>query len=89
MEQRDVAVAEADQVLDGDDETDLNFDVPRVRILAFQDVMTAAGLEVRRSGMSGETSRSERPGSFRRLWGQPVPADSIFCASDEWPWASF
>jgi LacI family repressor for deo operon, udp, cdd, tsx, nupC, and nupG len=34
-------------LLHGDDETDLNFDVPRVRIRAFQEVMTDAGLEVR------------------------------------------
>ena len=76
---RDIAL------LHGDDETDLNFDVPRVRIRAFQDVMAQAGLDVRPEwDMSGDfTVRSGRE-AFQRLWARPGPKPSaIFCASDE------
>ncbi|MDQ4046714.1 MAG: LacI family transcriptional regulator [Actinomycetota bacterium] len=76
---RDIAL------LHGDDETDLNFDVPRVRILAFQDVMTAAGLEVRPEWDEwGDFTVSSGQEAFRRLWGQSGPKPTaIFCASDE------
>ena len=63
---RDIAL------LHGDDETDLNFDVPRVRILAFQDVMAAAGLEVRPEWDEwGDFTVRSGQEAFRRLWGQP------------------
>jgi DNA-binding LacI/PurR family transcriptional regulator len=76
---RDIAL------LHGDDETDLNFDVPRVRILAFQDVMTAAGLEVRPEWDEwGDFTVRSGQEAFRRLWGQPgQKPTAIFCASDE------
>jgi len=76
---RDIAL------LHGDDETDLNFDVPRVRILAFQDVMTAAGLEVRPEWDEwGDFTVRSGQEAFRRLWGQSGPKPTaIFCASDE------
>ncbi len=76
---RDIAL------LHGDDETDLNFDVPRVRILAFQDVMAAAGLEVRPEWDEwGDFTLRSGQEAFRRLWGQPGPKPTaIFCASDE------
>jgi DNA-binding LacI/PurR family transcriptional regulator len=76
---RDIAL------LHGDDETDLNFDVPRVRILAFQDVMTAAGLEVRPEWDEwGDFTVRSGQEAFRRLWAQPAEKPTaIFCASDE------
>jgi DNA-binding LacI/PurR family transcriptional regulator len=76
---RDIAL------LHGDDETDLNFDVPRVRILAFQDVMAAAGLEVRPEWDEwGDFTLRSGQEAFRRLWGQPgQKPTAIFCASDE------
>jgi DNA-binding LacI/PurR family transcriptional regulator len=76
---RDIAL------LHGDDETDLNFDVPRVRILAFKDVMAAAGLPIRPEWdeMGDFTVRSGQE-AFRRLWALPAPKPTaIFCASDE------
>jgi DNA-binding LacI/PurR family transcriptional regulator len=76
---RDIAL------LHGDDETDLNFDVPRVRIKAFQDVMTASGLEVRPEWdeLGDFTVRSGQQ-AFIRLWeGSGPKPTAIFCASDE------
>ena len=69
---RDIAL------LHGDDETDLNFDVPRVRILAFQDVMTAAGREVRPEWDEwGDFTVRSGQEAFRRLWAQPGASDEM------------
>lgn len=72
-------------LLHGDDETDLNFDVPRVRIKAFQDVMTASGLDLRPEWdeVGDFTVRSGQQ-AFIKLWeiSGPKPT-AIFCASDE------
>ena len=72
-------------LLHGDDETDLNFDVPRVRIKAFQDVMARAGLDVRPEWDEwGDFTVHSGQEAFRRLWDRPGPKPSaIFCASDE------
>lgn len=76
---RDIAL------IHGDDETDLNFDVPRVRILAFHDVMKRAGLAARPEWdeLGDFTVRSGQE-AFRRMWssGGSKPT-AIFCASDE------
>jgi LacI family repressor for deo operon, udp, cdd, tsx, nupC, and nupG len=72
-------------LLHGDDETDLNFDVPRVRIKAFQDVMTASGLDLRPEWdeMGDFTVRSGQQ-AFLRLWERSgAKPTAIFCASDE------
>jgi LacI family repressor for deo operon, udp, cdd, tsx, nupC, and nupG len=72
-------------LLHGDGDTDLNFDVPRVRMQAFQDVMAAAGLTVRPEwdGRGDFTLRSGQE-AFRRLWNRPgAKPTAIFCASDE------
>ncbi|MEO8282966.1 MAG: LacI family DNA-binding transcriptional regulator [Pseudarthrobacter sp.] len=76
---RDIAL------LHGDDETDLNFDVPRVRILAFKEVMAAAGLPVRPEWDEwGDFTLRSGQEAFRRLWERPGPKPTaIFCASDE------
>ena len=72
-------------LLHGDDETDLNFDVPRVRIKAFQDVMAGAGLHVRPEWDEwGDFTVRSGQDAFRRLWARPGPKPTaIFCASDE------
>ena len=72
-------------LLHGDDETDLNFDVPRVRIKAFQDVMAEAGLNVREEWDEwGDFTVRSGQNAFRRLWDRPGPKPTaIFCASDE------
>jgi LacI family repressor for deo operon, udp, cdd, tsx, nupC, and nupG len=72
-------------LLHGDDDTDLNFDVPRARILAFADVMTAAGLRTRPEWDEwGDFTVHSGQEAFRRLWskGGDKPT-AIFCASDE------
>ncbi|WP_426997933.1 LacI family DNA-binding transcriptional regulator [Pseudarthrobacter sp. N5] len=76
---RDIAL------LHGDDETDLNFDVPRVRILAFQEVMAEAGLDVRPEWDEwGDFTVHSGQEAFRRLWERPgAKPTAIFCASDE------
>ncbi|WP_255769853.1 LacI family DNA-binding transcriptional regulator [Pseudarthrobacter sulfonivorans] len=76
---RDIAL------LHGDDETDLNFDVPRVRILAFKEVMAEAGLPIRPEWDEwGDFTVRSGQEAFRRLWGRPGPKPTaIFCASDE------
>jgi len=76
---RDIAL------LHGDDETDLNFDVPRVRILAFKDVMTAAGLPTRPEWDEwGDFTVRSGQEALRRLWSRPGDKPTaIFCASDE------
>ncbi|HAP90515.1 MAG TPA: LacI family transcriptional regulator, partial [Arthrobacter bacterium] len=76
---RDIAL------LHGDDETDLNFDVPRVRILAFKDVMAGAGLPTRPEWDEwGDFTVRSGQEAFRRLWARPGPKPTaIFCASDE------
>ncbi|MET3721706.1 LacI family DNA-binding transcriptional regulator [Arthrobacter sp. UYEF21] len=76
---RDIAL------LHGDDETDLNFDAPRVRILAFKEVMAAAGLPVRPEWDEwGDFTLRSGQEAFRRLWTRPGPKPTaIFCASDE------
>ena len=72
-------------LLHGDDETDLNFDVPRVRIKAFQDVMAEAGLSVREEWDEwGDFTVRSGQNAFHRLWDRPGPKPTaIFCASDE------
>jgi LacI family repressor for deo operon, udp, cdd, tsx, nupC, and nupG len=81
---RDIAL------LHGDDETDFNFDVPRVRILAFQDVMTAAGLEVRPEWDEwGDFTVRSGQEAFRRLWAQPARNPPPSSAPQmKWPWGS-
>jgi LacI family repressor for deo operon, udp, cdd, tsx, nupC, and nupG len=76
---RDIAL------LHGDDETDLNFDVPRVRILAFTDVMAAEGLPTRPEWDEwGDFTLRSGQEAFRRLWARPgTKPTAIFCASDE------
>jgi LacI family transcriptional regulator, repressor for deo operon, udp, cdd, tsx, nupC, and nupG len=76
---RDIAL------LHGDDETDLNFDVPRVRILAFKEVMAEAGLPIRREWDEwGDFTVRSGQEAFRRLWERPgAKPTAIFCASDE------
>ncbi|MFJ5862324.1 LacI family DNA-binding transcriptional regulator [Pseudarthrobacter sp. NPDC092439] len=76
---RDIAL------LHGDDETDLNFDVPRVRILAFKDVMTAANLPTRPEWDEwGDFTVKSGQEAFRRLWALPgAKPTAVFCASDE------
>ncbi|GIU55890.1 LacI family DNA-binding transcriptional regulator [Arthrobacter sp. NicSoilC12] len=72
-------------LLHGDDETDLNFDVPRVRIQAFHDIMGEARLPVRAEwDLWGDFTVRSGQEAFRRLWaaGGPRPT-AIFCASDE------
>ena len=72
-------------LLHGDDETDLNFDVPRVRIKAFQNVMAEAGLHVRPEwDVWGDFTVSSGQEAFKRLWNRPGrKPTAIFCASDE------
>jgi LacI family transcriptional regulator, repressor for deo operon, udp, cdd, tsx, nupC, and nupG len=72
-------------LLHGDDETDLNFDVPRVRIQAFQDIMREAGLPVRPEwDQWGDFTVHSGQEAFRRLWaGNGPKPTAIFCASDE------
>ncbi|SFT79482.1 LacI family DNA-binding transcriptional regulator [Arthrobacter sp. ov118] len=72
-------------LLHGDDETDLNFDVPRVRIQAFQDVMHGAGLPVRPEwDVWGDFTVHSGQEAFRRLWAPAGPKPTaLFCASDE------
>ncbi|HET6269141.1 MAG TPA: LacI family DNA-binding transcriptional regulator [Arthrobacter sp.] len=72
-------------LLHGDDETDLNFDVPRVRIRAFQDVMAEAGRDVRPEWDTwGDFTVRSGQVAFGRLWNQPgKKPTAIFCASDE------
>ena len=72
-------------LLHGDDETDLNFDVPRVRIKAFQDVMAQSGLDVRPEWDEwGDFTVRSGQDAFQRLWDRPGPKPTaIFCASDE------
>jgi DNA-binding LacI/PurR family transcriptional regulator len=76
---RDIAL------LHGDAETDLNFDVPRVRIQAFKDVMAAAGLPTRPEWDEwGDFTLRSGQEAFRRLWSRSRPRPTaIFCASDE------
>jgi DNA-binding LacI/PurR family transcriptional regulator len=76
---RDIAL------LHGDAETDLNFDVPRVRIQAFKDVMAAAGLPVRPEWDEwGDFTLRSGQEAFRRLWARPgAKPTAIFCSSDE------
>jgi DNA-binding LacI/PurR family transcriptional regulator len=76
---RDIAL------LHGDDETDLNFDVPRVRILAFKEVMAEAGLPIRPEWDEwGDFTVRSGQEAFRRLWERPgAKPTAIFCASDE------
>ncbi len=76
---RDIAL------LHGDDETDLNFDVPRVRIRAFHDVMAEAGLPVRSEWDEwGDFTVRSGQEAFQRLWHRPGPKPTaVFCASDE------
>jgi DNA-binding LacI/PurR family transcriptional regulator len=72
-------------LLHGDDETDLNFDVPRVRIKAFQDVMAGSGLPVRPEWDEwGDFTVRSGQDAFTRMWARPGPKPTaIFCASDE------
>jgi DNA-binding LacI/PurR family transcriptional regulator len=72
-------------LLHGDDETDLNFDVPRVRIQAFQDVMRGAGLQIRPEwDVWGDFTVHSGQEAFRRLWAAEGPKPTaVFCASDE------
>ncbi|GAC1373971.1 MAG: catabolite control protein A [Pseudarthrobacter sp.] len=76
---RDIAL------LHGDDETDLNFDVPRVRIQAFKEVMADAGLPFRPEWDEwGDFTVRSGQEAFRRLWERPAPKPTaIFCSSDE------
>jgi DNA-binding LacI/PurR family transcriptional regulator len=76
---RDIAL------LHGDAETDLNFDVPRVRIQAFKDDMAAAGLPTRPEWDEwGDFTLRSGQEAFRRLWSRSGPRPTaIFCASDE------
>lgn len=76
---RDIAL------LHGDDETDLNFDVPRVRIQAFKEVMADAGLPFRPEWDEwGDFTVRSGQEAFRRLWERPDPKPTaIFCSSDE------
>jgi len=76
---RDIAL------IHGDDETDLNFDVPRVRILAFKDVMQGAGIPTRPEWDEwGDFTVRSGQEAFRRLWsGSGDKPTAIFCASDE------
>jgi LacI family transcriptional regulator, repressor for deo operon, udp, cdd, tsx, nupC, and nupG len=72
-------------LLHGDDETDLNFDVPRVRIKAFHEMMAEARLVIRPEWdeLGDFTVRSGQD-AFNRLWNRPGPKPTaIFCASDE------
>ncbi|MCU1521572.1 MAG: LacI family transcriptional regulator [Arthrobacter sp.] len=72
-------------LLHGDDETDLNFDVPRVRIRAFQETMADARLAVRPEWDElGDFTLRSGQDAFSRLWDRPGPKPTaIFCASDE------
>ncbi len=72
-------------LLHGDDETDLNFDVPRIRIRAFHEIMAAEGLAIRPEwDESGDFTLESGQRAFQRLWSKPGPKPTaIFCASDE------
>ncbi|MFE4226801.1 LacI family DNA-binding transcriptional regulator [Arthrobacter sp. NPDC056886] len=72
-------------LLHGDDETDLNFDVPRVRIQAFHDIMREARLPARAEwDVWGDFTVRSGQEAFRRLWAADGPKPTaIFCASDE------
>ena len=76
---RDIAL------LHGDDDTDLNFDVPKIRIQAFYDVVAAAGLRARPEwDEQGDFTLQSGQEAFRRLWNRPgAKPTAIFCASDE------
>ena len=77
-------------LLHGDDETDLNFDVPRVRIQAFQDIMGEARLPVRAEWDEwGDFTVRSGQEAFRRLWAAAVPSPQQSSAPPmRWPWAS-
>ncbi|MGO4804404.1 LacI family DNA-binding transcriptional regulator [Arthrobacter sp. 2MCAF15] len=72
-------------LLHGDDETDLNFDVPRVRIQAFHDIMREARLPIRPEwDVWGDFTVRSGQEAFRRLWtAAGSKPTAIFCASDE------
>ncbi|KNH18377.1 LacI family transcriptional regulator [Arthrobacter sp. ZBG10] len=69
----------------GDNQTDLNFDVPRVRILAYHDVMRKAGLDPQPGWEQwGDFTLLSGQDAFRRIWNLPGrKPTAIFCASDE------
>jgi LacI family repressor for deo operon, udp, cdd, tsx, nupC, and nupG len=72
-------------LLHGDDDSVLNFAVPRLRIQGFQESMTNAEIPIRKEWkrFGNFTVRSGQR-ALASLWEQPGPKPTaIFCASDE------
>jgi LacI family transcriptional regulator, repressor for deo operon, udp, cdd, tsx, nupC, and nupG len=72
-------------MLHGDDDSVLNFAVPRLRIQGFKDSMARAGIPMRKKWhrFGNFTVRSGQR-ALVSLWEQPGPKPTaIFCASDE------
>lgn len=76
---RDIAL------LHGEDDSELNFEVPKVRARAFADAMNAAGLEIHPEwDIYGNFTVRSGQQAMVRLWHAPGPKPTaIFCASDE------
>ncbi|MBT1003402.1 LacI family transcriptional regulator [Paenarthrobacter sp. DKR-5] len=76
---RDIAL------LHGEDDSALNFEVPKVRAQAFADAMHAAGLSVNPDwDLYGNFTLRAGQQALVKLWHTPGPKPTaIFCASDE------
>lgn len=76
---RDIAL------LHGEDDSALNFEVPKVRAQAFADAMRAAGLRVNPDwDLYGNFTLRAGQQALVKLWHTPGPKPTaIFCASDE------
>ena len=72
-------------LLHGDDDSDLNFAVPRLRIQGFVDSMARAGLQVHKEwSRCGDFTVRSGQRALASLWDEPGPKPTaIFCASDE------
>ena len=72
-------------LLHGDDDSDLNFEVPRLRVAGFMKVMADAGLALPPEwDIFGNFTVSSGQAAFDELWSKPGPKPTaLFCASDE------
>lgn len=72
-------------LLHGEDDSDLNLELPRARIQGFEDAMDTAGLQVHKEwDLTGTFTVRSGQRALASLWEQPGPKPTaIFCASDE------